>query len=413
MLTDMQVKKAKSPARGQIDISDGGGVPGFALRVTHQGRKSFVLRYRVQAGRAIGKQRRYTLGRYPMLSLAEARAMAIEALATVATGGDPAAEKKEARERDFASAAVPLNTYQTVVEEFIEKYAKVRQRTWPETRRVLLRNCHAWLNRPIDEITETDAYQLLDGFIADGHGHKARVTLAWLRKLWRWAKKRKIVPAAVMDDVEIEFERTTRTRYYTDDEIHALWEGAQTLPRIQRDYLKLLLLLGVRKNELAKMRRSELDDPDNPTVWTIPTERTKTRKSARQRVYVVPLPPLAQRILKGLLRGKGEMADLVFPGRRAGKAMDPGSPLTRRIREASGIDDFYFHACRDTVATWLQNRGANDYELKLVLNHADTTGATRNYSHGFAVNPKRQLLERWAGHIEGLISPAASVKHLT
>ena len=82
-------------------------------------------------------------------------------------------------------------------------------------------------------------------------------------------------------------------------------------------------LTGVRKNELAKMHRDELDDPDDPTLWTVPFERTKSKKSTkRERVYLVPLSPLARRVLKPLLKGE----DLVFPGRHKGKAFDPGTP---------------------------------------------------------------------------------------
>ncbi len=321
-------------------------------------------------------------------------------------GGDPAKEKLAAK-RAPAPAAPKIQTYAEVVDAFIEKYAKPRQRTWSETRRVLLRNCAAWADRPIGEITRTDAYALLDGFIAEGHGPKARVTRAWLVKLWRWAAQREIVSAAIMDSVQIEVEPRIRARHYSTDEIRALWDGAEALPVIQRGYLKLVLLLGVRKNELAKMRRSELDDPENPTVWVIPHERTKTKKSTQaRRTYVVPLPPLAQRILKRLpVIGDDEAArDIVFPGRHHGKPLDPGSPLARQIQKESGVADFYFHACRDTIATWLENEGASDYERKLVLNHEGTSGATRNYSHGVPIKLKRELLEKWARHVDEAVT---------
>jgi hypothetical protein len=59
------------------------------------------------------------------------------------------------------------------------------------------------------------------------------------------------------------------------------------------------------------MRRDDLDDADNPTLWTTPHELTKSRKKAnRKRVYLTPLPPLAQRLIKGLLEGN---SDRVFP----------------------------------------------------------------------------------------------------
>jgi hypothetical protein len=66
----------------------------------------------------------------------------------------------------------------------------------------------------------------------------------------------------------------------------------------------MLVLLAPRKTALAGMRRSDLDDIDNPTLWTTPFELTKSKKSAsKKRVYLTPLPALAQRIVKGLPKG--------------------------------------------------------------------------------------------------------------
>jgi hypothetical protein len=95
----------------------------------------------------------------------------------------------------------------------------------------------------------------------------------------------------------------------------------------------------MRAGALAGMRKSELDDPQNPTLWTVPTERTKTRKSREDegRVYLIPIPPLARRVLLPLLKGDG---DMVFPSTsHKGVAMDCGSPLTRKVRTASGVAD--------------------------------------------------------------------------
>src|SRR3546814_20778001 len=89
----------------------------------------------------------------------------------------------------------------------------------------------------------------------------------------------------------------------------------------ERGFLKLSILLGVRAGALTKMRKSELDDRENPTLWTIPTPQTKTRKSQEHkgRVYLVPISPLARRVLLPLLKGDG---DMVFPSaKRRGPTM--------------------------------------------------------------------------------------------
>ena len=393
------VDALKPPKAGSVDYFDT-SFPGFALRVTASGVKTWYVFYRVQDGPDKGRLRRHRLEpRYPALTCKAARESAGDVFARVSAGEDPAAERQAQKK------AAPLprrqdKTFGEVVDEFIEKYAKPRQRTWKETKRTLVVNCAEWLDWPIREIKKADAYDLLDGFVAAGTGYKAARTLGWLRTLFRWAWRRDIVDTPIMDAVEIDFEETHRTRFYSDQEIKAIWLAADELAPVEGGFVKLAMLLGVRKTELAGMRRSEFNDAAKPTVWTVPHERVKIKKSAKkERCYVVPLPALAQRIIRGLPKVHD---DLVFPGRHIGKPMTPGSPLQTKVREHSGINDWTYHTCRHTVSTWLQNEGYAEYDRGLVLNHADSS-VTAKYSHGFPVERKRELLESWADHVASLI----------
>lgn len=385
-------------------------LPGFGVRIYPSGRKSFVLSYR----NARGKKRLLVLGRYGAdLTLDQARTKAVKERGRITEGTDPVAERKVARTTTLS----PDTAFREVLDSFISKYAKPRQRTWKETDRCLRVNCADWLAKPIASITEADVYGLLDGFIADSQDSKARVTRAWLRTMFRWASKRKIVGRSVMEDIEIEFERKVRKRVYASKEVKAVWEGTAKLDPTEAGFVKLILLLGVRRSELAGMRRSEFDDRDKPTLWTVPHERTKTRKSQKEeRVYLVPLPKLAQRVIKGLPRLDD---DLVFPGREVAnptaagkkplrKPLAPGTVLKAKIRKNSGVADWTYHACRDTVSTWLQDQGHSRYERGLVLNHAEG-GVTADYSHGYPVALKRDLLEKWADHIAELVQPEGAV----
>ncbi len=385
-------------------------IPGFGVRIYPSGKKSFVLSYR----NARGKKRLLVLGRYGAdLTLDQARTKAIKDRGRIKEGADPVGERKAARGTSF-TADTP---FREVVHDFIDKYAKPRQRTWKETDRILRVNCADWLARPIASITEADVYGLLDGFIAEGQDAKARVTRAWLRALFRWAAKRKIVERSVMADIEIEIERKVRSRVYTAKEVTAVWNGAAKLDPIEAGFVKLIVLLGVRKSELAGMRRSEFDDPDKPTLWTVPHERTKTRKSAKEeRAYLVPLPKLAQRVIRGLPRLDN---DLVFPGRDPGEVKDggkkrlrkplvPGTTFMTKVRKISTVADWTYHACRDTISTWLQDQGHSKYERGLILNHAES-GVTADYSHGYPVELKRELLEKWADHVAQEVQPKGAV----
>ena len=73
-----------------------------------------------------------------------------------------------------------------------------------------------------------------------------------------------------------------------------------------------------------------------------------------------------------------------------------------RIRRASVLHP---HAHRDTVATWMQDEGASEYERGLILNHAGSGSVTSGYSHGYPLELKRKWLEHWADHVAGVVQP--------
>src|SRR4051812_42547466 len=95
-LTARTVETLKPPAAGRDEWWDS-SLPGFGIRITDKGTRSWVLMYRMSGG---GSKRRMTLGTFPMLSLAEARQAAGDALQKVERGIDPVAEKAAAKHRD-------------------------------------------------------------------------------------------------------------------------------------------------------------------------------------------------------------------------------------------------------------------------------------------------------------------------
>jgi len=290
-----------------------------------------------------------------------------------------------------------VDSFGYVVGQFVELYCKPNQRTWQDTQRVLTKNCATLLDRRMADITRKELYALLDRFVADGHLYKAKVTHAWLRTLYRWAVKREHIAASPMEGVDKPQGRRKRTRWFKDDEVVACWRAAEQLSPVEGAYVKLLMLLAPRKSALAGMTRADLkfDDSNNPTTWVTPFELTKSRKTAEQRTYTTPLPPLATRILKGVLRADSE---LVFSGLRTSKALKAG------LVAHGAPADFMFHTWRHTVATFLETAGRSEWERGLVLNHSGN-GVTAGYSHGSPTDLKRELLCLWADHVQGLVRP--------
>ena len=125
-LTDALVKNLSPVPGKQIEVWDG-KIPGFGIRVSPQGTKSFVVVYRHEGG-----PRRLTLGRYPIIGLADSRKLANAALRSVSLGIDPGAAKKASRHRQG-------DTFSELVGSYIANYAKPQNRSWSETERLLSR----------------------------------------------------------------------------------------------------------------------------------------------------------------------------------------------------------------------------------------------------------------------------------
>jgi integrase len=378
------------------------GTVGLGLRVTANGHRSFVVQYRAGARGRAGTDRRLTIG--SGIALDVARREAKKLLGQVAAGADPLKERRAAAAQ---AAEANANLFESIVDRFIKEWAKPRHRRWDDVERLLKHNCKAWLTRPINDITKQDARKLLRGFIADGHPHKARVTRAWLKKLWRWAYSEDLVAQPIMEAVSINIEKRTRDRVFNDDEIKATWAAASELGVEEATFVKLIMLLAPRKTSLACAARADLNDAENPTLWTVPFELTKSRKTSEpDRIYLIPLPPLCQRLFKGALKEDRLFPSLPVHRTKGGQRVLHGNDLKLKLVELGAPADFQFHAWRHTIATFLKNAGHSKWERGLVLNHAES-GVTADYSDGgYPVELKLKLLGKWADHVERLVQPS-------
>ncbi|MCZ6589314.1 MAG: Arm DNA-binding domain-containing protein [Alphaproteobacteria bacterium] len=107
-MTSRSVAALKPPAEGRVEYFDA-SLPGFALRVSESGRRTWVVLYRVN-----GRLRRYTFGTYPMMPLADARDRASDALRDASKGIDPADRKKAARVAE---------SFADLANEYLERHA--------------------------------------------------------------------------------------------------------------------------------------------------------------------------------------------------------------------------------------------------------------------------------------------------
>ena len=409
-LTAISVGKLPKPNNGQVEYSDK-DLPGFALRVTARGVRSFVLHYRPRSGEHRGKLTRWTIGRLAstpeaangkeLLTLAQAREIARGARIQIRDqGADPAREGKSAQSKSGPE------TYRQAVEKYIDVYQikKKQNRTAGEVRRLLLKEGSEWLERPLAEITKADIHDVLDGLMAAEKTYLANRTRAAMRTFFGWCASRDKIEYSPCEGVERPFDNErARDRCYDNDEIKALWKGADKLGGPRGAFLKVMLLTGKRRAEVAGLTRQELDlDAEDGPGWTLPGERRK-RRTKNNAPVSVPLAGLTARILKAQPHIKDN--PLVFPGRRQNKPMNGWSMFQRDIQKESKVADFTFHGCRHTLKTRLGKLGIPPHVKDKVMDHAPPRTAGEGYDHYDYLSEQREALEAWAEHVKSVVWP--------
>ena len=352
-------------------------VTGLLVRVSYTGAKVWCLTATVN-----DRPRRIKLGTYPVLGLADARNKAREVLRSIQLGS-------------FEVEPEVHLSLGDVIPQFIELYAKPRNRSWKATERVLAKFAalHA---RPIGEIKRAEVVHVLDKLVATGMGAGANRALAAIKKVFSWCVDRGAIETNPLAALRPPAKEVSRDRVLTGSEIAACWRAVEDEGFPFEPFAKLIILTGQRRGEVAGMRWSELD-LDNAT-WTIPATRSKNATR-----HVVPLAPMSVSLLERVPRFAG--SDLVFTTTGTTPISGFGR-LKARFEKASGANDWRLHDIRRTVATNMAIMGVQPHIIEAVLNHKSgiVSGVAAVYNRHSYTREKREALVRWADHVEELIN---------
>ena len=385
MLTELTIRKLTPKGNARIELWDD-KMPGFGVRVSPRGTKSFVLMYYVA-----GRKRRLTLGRFPTMSLAKARKQAHEVLATIADGGEPELGGK---------ATAPVATFDAVISEFVTGHCARHNRPSHarETERLLRdRFATVWGKHDARSITRGDVLQVLDAAVATGHLSTANHALSAVRKLFNWALERGLVDANPCTGISQPAPVHSRERVLSTTELAAVWHGTRSLSAPFSHIVQLLILTGQRRGEVAGLRWSEIDWIN--AVWSIPADRTKNK-----RAHAVPLSRLALDVVKSAPKIHDAF---VFPARGNDEATPSGFSKTKRRLDAfAGVSEWTLHDLRRTTATHLASTGVAPHVIERILNHSTgILGGVAGVYNRFQYLPEmRAALEQWAEQIGKLAS---------
>jgi integrase len=428
-LTDGEVEKAVAAA-AEYHLWDT-TVRRLGVRVTPSGSKIYLVQYRAKAAPGkVSPTRRIRIGKHDgeVWNVAKARAAARKLLARVDLGGDPFAEDERARRdaeaADLAAAkeaeARERDRFELVAERYIETCMKTN-RSGDETARLLRHDAvPAWKGRPVTELRRADVAELLDG-IKRRSPAVARATYAALRGLFGWCLERDLIESSPCDRITAPPRPEARDRVLADDELQLIWKASDGLGFPFANVVKLLMLTGQRRAEVAGMAWAEVDLEAG--IWRIPKERTKNAKA-----HELDLSPQAVALLRDL---KPE-GPFVFPARAAPKRKSAApvkappqpeggvrgfSAVKRRLdeliederREAKlegPMTPWRLHDLRRTAATGMAGMGIAPHVVERVLNHISGAqgGLVGVYQRHDYRGERKTALTAWGARVEAIVT---------
>jgi integrase len=393
--TDRYLKSLKGEGK-TVDIRE---ARGFGIRVFPSGEKTFFFRYQFE-----GKKKYLNLGRYPDVSLKDARDEHSKAGKLLEKGIDPI----QAREDDAAQRR-QMPTIEELYKEYMSRHSRPnkKERTWKEDERNFGKDILPyWKNRKADSITRRDVTILIDRILDRGALIAANNTFERVRQLFNFAVERGTLEHTPCYKMKAPTPKIPRDRHLTESEIRSFWSNLDKAGMTEeiRRALKLTLVTGQRPGEVIGLSSLEIND----RWWTIPAERSKNGKP-----HTIYLTDFALELI-------GEKKGFIFESARTVKPIDENGParakpmdenaLARAVRNNCpnnldappeeqvtnklGIDFFRPHDLRRTCATNLAALGFTDEVIDAVLNHVKK-GVIRTYNLHRYDREKQLALETW------------------
>jgi integrase len=377
-LTAASVARVKPPKSGQRDLFDA-GYPGLSLRVSYGGARTWIYFYRLH-----NKLRRLSLGRYPAMSLDEARAAWRIARLAVSKGENPAHVRP-----------TRADTFAAVAEDWLKR-DQAHNRSAGEVRRTIERDVlPVWGDRLIAGIGRRDVAELVDRVVDRGATTMARRLHSHLHRLFRWSVGRGIIEVNPMADLPKPGSAVRRDRVLDDTELAAIWKAAAQVAWPFGPAIRLLVLTAARREEIGSLRWSEIAGDE----IRLPAERSKNKEPR-----VIPLSPAAIEIIEALPR----RGDYVFSANGSGLGgwSKAKRALDAAIAKTNGgpLPPWRLHDLRRTVATDLQRLGVGLQVIESILGHisgsrAGVTGVYQRYQFEAEM---RDALSLWAQELERL-----------
>lgn len=377
---------------------------GLYIEVTPAGSKLWRFRYR------IGKlEKKLAIGSYPEVSLKEARDVTFEARQAVASGGDPAFEKRKRKIREeFLSA----QTFEAVAREYIEQMMVQNGRaeaTIIKANYFLDQLAPAIGNRPIHEIEPFEVLAPLKRLEATGKHETAKKCRSFAGRVFRYGvatTRCKSDPTSMLKGALITPKATHYAAILEPKELGGLLRAIDdyTGYMVTKFALQIAPHVFVRPGELRHAEWREIDLVDG--VWKIPAGKMKAR-----RAHAVPLSKQVVVYLTDLAELLG-YEGYVFPSARSSKRPMSENTLNAAFRRMGySKDEVTAHGLRATASTFLNESGLWNLDaIERALAHGDSNAVRGIYHRGKHWDERVRMAQWWSDYLDELRSGGKIIK---
>jgi hypothetical protein len=410
-LNDRSLKALKPAKPGERYDAMDAALPGFGIRVTDRGTKTFMLVKRYPGS---ANPTRRALGEYPAIGLAAARDKARKWIALIERGVDPQVEVERQR---ISEQRKRTNSFAAVAEDFIKDKLPSERRGAEVERAIRREFIPVWGKRSITEITPHDVLAVIKP-IKDRAPYMAHSVLGFAKRLFSWAIDQRVYdiemsPCDRLRPRKLIGQRKARSRILTDAELRAFWRATGRFDYPYGTIGRMLLLTGQRHHEVSEAPWTEFDLGKG--IWTISQERFKSNAA-----HIVPLTADVLALLNGLPQFKrGDHLFSTTFGVKATRINEKNKlkldicmlRTLRAMARMRGEDpdrvelkSWVIHDLRRTLRTHLSALRIPDHIAEMVIGHG-RQGLQRVYDQHRYEAEMREALTLWAASLRSIVEP--------
>jgi len=363
--TKAKIESLPLPEKGWVYYYDL-KVQGLGIGIGSTGKKSFILYRKIN-----GIPERFTLGRYPDLTIEQARGKASEINSAIAKGANPAKVKRGEKAE---------LTFNDLFEEYLERHSKPSKRTWADDESQFNNYLAKPLGRKkLSTINRASIAAIHSDITKQGYSTTANRVKALISSIFGWGISAGLCQTNPALGIRLNREYS-RDRFIQGDELPRFFQAlADEQNDTIRDYIFTSLLTGARRSNVQAMQWADINF--GRAEWHIKETKNGTPQTVALTTEVIT-------ILRN--RKPSESTTFVFPGDgKSGHLIEPKKGW-KRILQRAGIDDLRIHDLRRTLGSWQAKTGASLVTIGKSLNHKNQN-TTAIYAR-LDLDPVRQSL---------------------